>query len=74
MSAGSVDDWNWRGKKEEDDVGRAEVSIRRAFSPLPPPRQPAAMDAQKQLQALSDEFQQLQTGMLLYLKAHCYLR
>jgi len=56
-------------EREEDVVGRAEVSIRRAFSPLSPPRQPAVMDAQKQLQTLSDEFQQLQTGMLFYSKA-----
>jgi hypothetical protein len=47
----------WEGREGVD--GRAEV--RSVFpSPTSPPTQ--AMDAQKQLQALSDEFQQLQTG------------
>ena len=59
--------WEWKmeleGWKGVGVDGRAERSV--FPSPTSPPT--VAMDAQKQLQALSEEFQQLQTGESLAL-------
>lgn len=62
FTAGGVDD-GIGGVGSGRVSSGGQKSIHCAFSSATSPPN-VAMDAQKQLQALSDEFQQLQTGML----------